>query len=215
MSHVKPNRTEIDSCRSQYDIEDKAKNENIIRDSQSNSPFFEKLKKCLLIQFLEPLFIFGKKRTDDEDLIYDAYADTMLIIIEQLPKIDTILSAGKPLLNYAAGVFRIKMLEEFKRKGKTSELLISDIDDEESESIAPDILIDNPWDVPEDKVSILNEALKMLGNDCSKLLWLKYAEEKSYEDIGKIMGLKPGFLRTVKRKRCEDELKKVLISMNF
>jgi RNA polymerase sigma factor (sigma-70 family) len=135
---------------------------------------------ALFRQHYETLFRFGGKFTTDTDLLEDSIQE-LFIELWQAKSEAPVLSVKAYLLKS----LKYKLLKVFRQKGKT--LPLSDNGETEFEWSHENFLI-NEQENAEKKRRVL-DALGRLSNRQKEIIYLKYYQNLSYEEVSEIMNI--------------------------
>ncbi|MBU6168123.1 MAG: sigma-70 family RNA polymerase sigma factor [Bacteroidetes bacterium] len=183
--------------------------DTLMNDSQLWQQFKSGDKKALEVIFrneADALCKYGKKFTDDKDLIADCLQD---LFIELWRTKETIGSTDH-IRKYLFVSFRRRLVKDLNKHNKTRTL---DPDTDLKESIS--FSVENSWIEKEElaiKSEALSSAISKLSSRQQEILYLKFYSEMDYDQIIEIMGLNYQSARNLVTRALES-LRKNLISI--
>jgi len=156
--------------------------------------------------FFSMVETYVKRNRGNLDDAKDIFQEAIIALIKMLARESFILQQNTKLstLFYAIA----KRLWLLKLRSQRMDIINSDISDMTYQfSEDEDLLLEKK--VKEERHNIIIAKLKLMGEECRKLLDLYYFKKIKLKEIAKIMSYSEGFVR-VKKNRCMNELKSMI-----
>lgn len=168
------------------------------KDPRRFSPVYER--------YYDEIFLFIYKRIDNEEITADI---TSRVFLNALKNLNKYTFQGVP---FSAWLYRIALNEinQFYRTQKKMNRVVS-IEDSHINLLFTEMDVEEPEKEPEKKVEIL---LSNLGEEEVQLLELRFFEERSFKEMGYLLGLTEVNAK-IKTYRTLKKLKKVAESLNW
>lgn len=145
--------------------------------------------------------LFASRYNLEREDIIDIYQDAVIVFIENIQrgKIEDFTSS---VSTYLFGIGKLMIFQKAKQKGRL--IHHEDLEKFELEDHLPDENEKN------ERVRLLQEGFKKLGNPCRHILGLFYYEEKKLEEIQTLLGYSSKNVLKTQKSRCLKQLKDLI-----
>ncbi|MEA5401354.1 sigma-70 family RNA polymerase sigma factor [Arcicella sp. DC2W] len=143
---------------------------------------------------------FGSKYGLVEDELLDVYQDTIIALIENIRK-GHLNNLQVELKTYLFSVGKYLIFKRMNSIKKTDTII---------ENLPKDFVWEDFDDEKEELLSKISTNLKLLGEQCYKILTLFYYEEKKLDEIQKTLKYENKDVLKSQKSRCLNHLKKLL-----
>lgn len=146
-------------------------------------------------------FLFAKRYKLDDDEILDIYQDAIIALCDNAKrgKIDHLQGEVSTYL-FAIGKFMI--YKKIKLQNKT--ISMSEYDPDEVSGFSLEDEEDHP------QLHMMGESLKKLGEQCQRVLYLFYYEEKKLDEIQTILSYSSKDVLKAQKSRCLKQLREII-----
>jgi RNA polymerase sigma factor (sigma-70 family) len=131
---------------------------------------------------VDMLFSYGKRLLEDDLLIYDHIHDVFVKLWELREKINEPAS----LKGYLVTMLRNHIIDRMRRNKTIHIDQSSTVFDGDEDSVETKIILNDEASIQSRQ---LDEAMKKLTNNQREIIYLKYHQEMSYEEIASIMNI--------------------------
>lgn len=138
--------------------------------------------KAFYVDYYRRLYNYGMKLNQDTALIEDVIQETFLHLWTQKRNLDHVDS----LKSYLFGVFRFKLLEQFRTIKKRESIAIDLLQDTVQFSVEHFIIEHESHLVTQEKIK---HALAKLSDRQREIVFLKFYENLSYEEIAVVLDI--------------------------
>ena len=160
--------------------------------------------KIIYEEHIDALFLFGKKLCSDEELVLDYIHDLFVYVWENREKL------GEPVVirAYLLKSLRNRIIDDFRKSKKIN--------------ISPDISLvkdtelskEEEWVAFETSAQInekLGGAIKLLTDRQREIIYLKFNQNLSYEEIGDILGINYQSVRNLAHRAISELRKNMMV----
>jgi RNA polymerase sigma factor (sigma-70 family) len=142
--------------------------------------------------------LFASRYNLDREDIIDIYQDAVIVLIENVKKGKT-EDLKSTLSTYLFSIGKFMIFQRAKKNGRL-------INQEDLEKFALEEHLPDEGE-KDDRVKLLQEGFKKLGDQCRNLLSLFYYEEKKLEEIQAMLGYTTKNVLKTQKSRCLKQLK--------